>query len=139
MGECRSWMRLRRGLGETTLDVYQAIFVELLAARGSDPHLYTAEVLRDFVLERARQHGISRAKTVVVSVRAFLRFLGATGQCPPGMPHAIPGFASWQLSTVPRFLVAEDVERVIDSCPVDGNGPRDKAVLLLLARLGLRP
>jgi integrase len=54
------------------------------------------------------------------------------------MPHAIPGFASWQLSTVPRFLVAEDVERVIDSCPVDGNGPRDKAVLLLLARLGLR-
>jgi integrase/recombinase XerD len=138
IGEFRSWMRQHRGLTETTLDVYQPIIAELLTALGGAPNLYTAEALRGFALERARQHGISRAKTVVVSVRAFLRFLGATGQCPPGMPHAIPGFASWQLSTVPRFLVAEDVERVIDSCPVDGNGPRDKAVLLLLARLGLR-
>ncbi len=89
IGEFRSWMRLHRGLTETTLDVYQAIFVELLAARGSDPHLYTAEVLRDFVLERARRHGISRAKTVVVAVRALLRFLGATGRCPPGETRAV--------------------------------------------------
>lgn len=138
IGAFRSWMRRHRGLTETSLDVYQAILVELLAACGSDPHLYTAEVLRNFVLERARRHGLARAKTVVVAVRALLRFLGATGQCPPGMQHAIPGFASWQLTTVPRFLVAEDVERVIASCPADANGLRDEAVLLLLARLGLR-
>jgi site-specific recombinase XerD len=138
IGEFRSWMRQHRGLTETTLDVYQPIIAELLTGLGSDPHLYTAEVLRDFALERARRHGIWRAKTVIVSVRAFLRFLGATGQCPPGMQYAIPGFASWQLSPVPRFLAAEDVERLIASCPADGNGPRDKAVLLLLARLGLR-
>ena len=131
-------MRQHRGLTETTLDVYQPIITELLTALGGDPRLYTAEALRGFALERARRHGLWRAKTVVVAVRAFLRFLGATGQCPPGMQYAIPGFASWQLSTVPRFLAADDVERVIASCPVDGNGPRDKAVLLLLARLGLR-
>ena len=138
IGEFRSWMRQHRGLTETTLDVYQPIIAELLTALGGNPKFYTAEALRGFALERARRHGNSRAKTVVVSIRAFLRFLGATGKCPPGMSHAIPGFASWQLSTVPRFLVAEDVERVIASCPVDGNGPRDKAALLLLARLGLR-
>jgi len=138
IGEFRSWMRQHRGLTETTLDVYQLIIAELLTALGSDPHVYTAEILRGFALERARRHGIWRAKTVIVSVRAFLRFLEATGQCPPGQQHAIPGFASWQLSTVPRFLAAEDVERVIVSCPADGNGPRDRAVLLLLAWLGLR-
>ncbi len=138
IGEFRSWMRQHRGLTETTLDVYQSILAELLDARGSDPRVHTAEVLREFVLERARRHRISRAKTVVVAVRAWLRFLGATGQSPPGMQHAIPGFASWQLSTVPRFLVAEDVERVIASCPADAGGLRDTAVLLLLARLGLR-
>jgi site-specific recombinase XerD len=138
IGEFRSWMRQHRGLTETTLDVYQAIIVELLAAHGSDPHRYTAEVLRGFALERARRHGIWRAKTVIVSVRAYLRFLGATGQCPAAMQYAIPGFASWQLSTVPRFLTPDDVERVIASCPADGSGPRDKAALLLLARLGLR-
>jgi site-specific recombinase XerD len=54
------------------------------------------------------------------------------------MEHAIPGFASWQLSSVPRFLVAEDVERVISSCANYVFGLRDRAVLLLLARLGLR-
>jgi len=86
----------------------------------------------------ARRHGLWRAKTVVVAVRALLRFLGATGQCPAGMQHAIPGFASWQLATVPRFLVAQDVERLIASCPADAAGLRGKAVLLLLARLGLR-
>ena len=138
LGAFRSWMRQHRGLTETTLDVYQAILAELLAACGSDPHAYTAESLRGFVLERARRHGLWRAKTVVVAVRALLRFLGAMGQCPAGMQHAIPGFASWQLETVPRFLVAEDVERLIASCPVEAAGLRDKAVLLLLARLGLR-
>lgn len=138
LGAFHLWMRQHRGLTETTLDVYQAILAELLAACGSDPHAYTAESLRGFVLERARRHGLARAKTVVVAVRALLRFLGATGQCPAGMQHAIPGFASWQLATVPRFLVAEDVERLIASCPADAAGPRDKAVLLLLARLGLR-
>ena len=68
----------------------------------------------------------------------MLRFLGAAGQCPAGVQHAIPGFASWQLATVPRFLVADDVERLIASCPADAAGLRDKAVLLLLGRLGLR-
>jgi site-specific recombinase XerD len=131
-------MRQHRGLTEATLDVYQPIIAELLTALGGDSRRYTAEALRGFALDRARQHGISRAKTVVVSVRSFLRFLGATGQCSTGMQHAILGFASWQVSTVPRFLAAEDVELVIASCAADGNGPRDKAVLLLLARLGLR-
>jgi integrase/recombinase XerD len=136
--EFRSWMRQHRGLTETTLDVYQPIIAELLTALGGEPRLCTAEALRGFALERARRHGLWRAKTVVVAVRAFLRFLGATQQGTPGMQYAIPGFASWQLSTVPRFLAADDVERVIASCPADGNGLRDKAVLLLLARLGLR-
>jgi site-specific recombinase XerD len=54
------------------------------------------------------------------------------------MEHAIPCFANWQLSSVPRFLVAEDVERIIQSCGDDSFGLRDKPVLLLLARLGLR-
>ena len=138
LGEFRSWMRTHRGLTETTLDVYQGILVGLLDTLGDDALAYSAETLRTFVLDRARPHGIQRAKSVVVAVRSFVRFLGVTGQCPPGMEHAIPGFASWQLSSVPRFLAAEDVERVIDSCTGYVFELRDRAVLLLLARLALR-
>jgi site-specific recombinase XerD len=138
LGEFRSWMRKHRGLTETTLDVYQGILVGLLNALSDDARAYSAEALRAFVLDRARLHGIHRAKSIVVAVRSFLRFLGVAGRCPPGLEHAIPGFASWQLSSIPRFLVPEDVERVIGSCTDDAFGLRNRAVLLLLARLGLR-
>lgn len=131
-------MRNHRGLTDTTLDVYQGIIVGLLDALGSDARVYSAEALRAFVLGRASPHGIHRAKSIVNAVRSFLRFLGLTGQCPPDMQYAIPSFASWQLSSIPRFLVSEDVERVIGSCTGYINELRDRAVLLLLARLGLR-
>jgi site-specific recombinase XerD len=138
LGEFRSWMISHRGLTETTLDVYQGIVLGILDALGDDTRAYSADALRTFVLNRARPHGIERAKSVVVAVRSFLRFLGATGRCLPGMEHAIPGFASWQMSSVPRFLAVEDIERVIDSCTGHAFELRDRAVLLLLARLALR-
>ena len=138
LAEFRSWMRAHRGLTTTTLDAYQGILVGFLDAVGDDALAYSAEALRAFVLDRARPHGIERAKSIVVALRSFIRFLGVTGRCPAGMEHAIPGFASWRLSSVPRFLPTDDVERVIDSCAGYVFELRDRAVLLLLARLGLR-
>lgn len=138
LSEFRVWMRRNRGLTETTLDVYQYTLVALLEALGPETQTYSAEALRAFVLDRARPHGIERAKSIVVAVRSFLRFLAVTGRCLPGLEHAIPSFTSWQLSSIPRFLSAEDVERVISSCTNYRFGLRDQAVLLLLSRLGLR-
>lgn len=138
LGEFHSWMRAHRGLTETTLDVYQGILAGFLEALGDDARAYSAEALRTFVLNRARPHGIERAKSIVVAVRSFMRFLGVTGRCPSGMEDAIPGFASWQLSSVPRFLAVDDVQRVIDSCTGHIFERRDRAVILLLARLALR-
>jgi len=123
LGAFRSWMRQHRGLTESTLDVYQGILVGLCETLGDDPGRYTAEALRAFVLDRARPHRIWRAKSIVVAVRALLRFLGATGQTPSGMEHAIPAFASWRFSSMPRFLVPADVERVIGSCAGHAKGP----------------
>src|SRR2546427_482462 len=69
----------------------------------------------------------------------FLRFLIATGQCAPGLEHALPTIAHWRLASLPKYLPTETVEHVLASCdratPI---GTRDRAVLLLLARLGLR-
>jgi integrase/recombinase XerD len=80
LAEFRSWMCRHRGLTESTLDVYQGVLVGLLEALGEDARAYSAEALRGFVLDRARPHGIYRAKSIVVAVRSFLRFLGATGE-----------------------------------------------------------
>ena len=72
-------------------------------------------------------------------MRAFLRFLVATGQCSESLLQAVPQFAHYQLASTPRFLEPEELERVIGACS-DKNavGARDRAVILLLARLGLR-
>ena len=69
----------------------------------------------------------------------FFRFLVSEGRCDSRLAGAIPVVAHWRLSSLPRYLPAEDVERVIASCnPTSPVGKRDRAIMLLLARLGLR-
>jgi site-specific recombinase XerD len=130
-------MESQRGVTDSTLDTYQTTLVDLLKILGDDPKAFTAQAVRAFVLERAKPHSRGRAKTIATSTRAFLRYLVATGQCPAGRDYAVPRFANWQLASVPRFLVAEDIERVIAACEGESR-LRDRAIVLLLARLGLR-
>jgi site-specific recombinase XerD len=69
----------------------------------------------------------------------FVRFLIANGHCAVGVDAAIPRLAHWRLAALPRSLQPDDVERIIASCdPASPVGRRDRAILLLLARLGLR-
>jgi site-specific recombinase XerD len=69
----------------------------------------------------------------------FLRFLVAEGRCRAGLLGAIPLVPHWRLAALPRYLPPEDVERIVACCdPSSPLGKRDRAVLLLLARLGLR-
>ncbi|WP_271623407.1 tyrosine-type recombinase/integrase [Bradyrhizobium sp. CCBAU 11430] len=111
--------------------------VDLLKAVGDDSKAFADHAVRAFVLERAKPHSRGRAKTIATSTRAFLRFLVATGQCPAGRDYAVPRFANWQLASVPRFLAANDIERTIAAC--EGKSRlRDRTIVLLLARLGLR-
>ena len=72
-------------------------------------------------------------------MRLYLRFLTSVGECRPGLVGAVPTPPSWRLSTLPRYLPSSDIERAIASCDTTSAvGVRDRAVLLLLARLGLR-
>lgn len=133
----RRWMKEQRGIKDSTLDTYQPVLIDLLALLGTAREAYTAAAIRDFVLERAKPHGRGRAQGVTVATRAYLRYLVAIGQCPVGREHAVPRFASWQLATTPRFLAQADIERLLAEC--DGERRlRDRAILLLLVRLGLR-
>jgi integrase/recombinase XerD len=137
--EFHHWMQTHRGTTAATLHNYRLPLRDFLATLGAQPAQYTARALRAFILERAQRYGIGRAKTVVTAVRMFLRFLIAVGYCPPGLEHAIPTIARWRRASLPTYLSAEAVERVIASCDLTTPmGVRDRAVLLLLARLGLR-
>ena len=135
----RQWMRQQRGTGALTLYNYSLPIRELLISIGEDPGKFSAQSLREFVLERSQRLGWSPAKKCTTALRMFLRFLIAEGKCAADLDAAIPVLAHWRLSSLPQYLQPEEVERVIASCdPNSAVGRRDRAILLLLARLGLR-
>jgi site-specific recombinase XerD len=135
----RQWMRQERGTGDSTLYQYSLRIQALLAHLGDDPRRFDAQNLRQFVLETHRHEGWGVAKKCTTALRMFLRFLVAEGQCATGLDEAIPVLARWRCSSLPRYLLPEDVERVIALCnPSTPAGRRNRAILLLLARMGLR-
>jgi integrase-like protein len=133
------WMRQQRGTCDLTLYNYGIDLRDLLKKLGEDPSRFNASGLRTFVLERSQRCGWAAAKRCTTAIRMFLRFLIADGKCSVGLDASIPAIAHWRLSSLPRYLQSEEVERVIASCnPATQVGRRDRAIVLLLARLGVR-
>ena len=79
-------------------------------------------------------------KTVRTALRSFFRFLRVEGLCDERLEAAIPAVAHWRLSTLPRCLSDEQLAQVLasfDLCVAFGY--RDRAIVLCLSSLGLRP
>jgi site-specific recombinase XerD len=133
-----AWMREQRGTVDGTLYNYGLPIRDLIRRIKEDPSKLDARCLRRFVLEQSKggRHMAQRCRT---ALRMFLRFLIAQGRCRANLLGAIPVVAHWRLASLPRYLPPEDVERIIAACdPSSAIGKRDLAILLLLARLGLR-
>ena len=137
--EYGAWMRAKRGLSTTTISRGVFMATALLANVNGDPMLLDATSVRGFVLDRVREHAPASAGLVTSTVRCFLRYLAVEGHCSANLCDAVPKVPTWQLAKLPRYLPDDDVERIIAAC--DRPNPvamRDRAMLLLLARLGLR-
>jgi site-specific recombinase XerD len=133
------WMRAQRGTQEKTLRGYGIVIEDVLNSLGTDPRVYRAESIRTFILSRTKGGSRANAKEITSVTRTFLRYLIAEGKCRTGLDDAVPTLAMWRLSALPRYLPAADVERVIAACDREtAVGLRDRAAILLLARLGLR-
>lgn len=133
------WMLRHRGVTPNTAHLYQAVLRPFLAALGEEPATYTTESIRAFVIEQLGGAGRGRTRSTVKAIRGLLRYLVAQGRVPAGFEHCVPTVPQWRLASLPRYLEAPDVDRVVNSCDLTtGHGLRDHAVLLLLARLGLR-
>lgn len=133
------WFRTHRGVKEPTLRHYARGATDLVRALGEDVGRWNAEAVRNFLLERASGSGVSTTQALITSLRAFIRFLSFSGECRDDLAIAIPTVAHWRLARLPRSLSAEEVDRLIAAS--NGTTPgrlRDRAILLMLARLGLR-
>lgn len=134
-----NWMRRHRGVTDATLGAYRSTTIELVQVLGEEPRHYTAATLRRFLLTRAARHGRSYAINTLSATRMFLRYLAVHGRCSPRLVDAVPAMTGWRKTALPKYLAAADVDRIVEACDATTLvGLRDRAIVLLLARLGLR-
>ena len=133
------WMHRQRGASDATLSIYRFELRAFIKELGEDPREYDARNLRLFVLDKTRRSGWASIRKSICAIRMFLRFLISQGECPASLYESVPSFAHWRLSALPRYLQPDQVEKIIATADPKGPlGSRNRAILLLLARLGLR-
>jgi site-specific recombinase XerD len=136
--------RRTRGLRDQTLHGYAGVVRGLMRqALGQDPidvrRLGPPDVIR-FVCTAAGRFSPRSMKAVGTALRSFFRFLRAEGVGDERLEAAIPAVAHWRLGSLPRCLSDQQLARVLAAS--GGSTPclrRDRAILVCLATLGLRP
>jgi site-specific recombinase XerD len=137
------YLREVRGLASATIVNYVPFIGSFLKDRFGDgpvalSHLCSHDVVR-FVQRQAPRLHPKRAKLLTSALRSFLQYARYLGKTKLDLAAAVPAVANWSMSSIPRAIAADQVRQLLAS--VDRRTPvgcRDYAILLLLARLGLR-
>lgn len=133
-----------RGLAAQSITYYRRAAHLFLSTQISSPTstgiaALTAANVSAFLLERARSHPGAGLANIVTGLRAFLRFLHFRGHVPVPIAAAALGPPGWRRDSLPKGLEPAELATLLASIqrstPV---GRRDYAILLLLARFGLR-
>jgi site-specific recombinase XerD len=137
------YLRMERGLTTATVVNYRPVAHRFLVHQFDDGPLHLKELkasdISAYVLAHAHAQSAKRAQLMVTALRSFFRFLLRDAKIPVDLAACVPTVADWRLSSVPKFLAEEEIQRLLDACDRStSTGRRDYALLLLLARLGLR-
>ncbi len=142
-GDFAGYLGRERGLVRVTIIHHRPVvrlFLQETGARTIDDFakLDQAGVI-GFVERHARDHSPATAKSMCWSLRAFLRYLRWEGWISLDLAGSVPTVRRWRQASLPTYMSAEQVQRVLDGCDRrSAIGRRDFAILMLLARLGLR-
>jgi integrase/recombinase XerD len=99
----------------------------------------TGDIVTEFVRRQAAKLRPSACGQPVTAIRSLIRFLASKGAVPAGLQGAVPPVRTWRHSSIPRTISAHEVERVLAACDAESKyGLRERAIVLLLARLGIR-
>jgi integrase/recombinase XerD len=144
VGEYRAWLVCERGLAPVTVRANERFARRFLAGRVSagDPSGVlgiTADEVNAFLVRECARLSSESAGCCTYRLRSLLRYLAVRGVADPGLAQAVPRVARWRDATIPQFPTRPEMGGLLASCDrQDATGARDYAVLLLLARLGLR-
>jgi site-specific recombinase XerD len=141
--EYRRFLAKERGLKPLTIGNYARHITGFLSERFGPGRLRLSQLaVRDvtaFVQRQAHGHGRGHALSVVTGLRSFLRFARYRGYIETDLGSALPRVANWKLAGLPKYLPQGAAQQVLAHCDqTTATGRRNHAILLLLARLGLR-
>jgi site-specific recombinase XerD len=132
-----------RGLALKTtirhLPVIRRFLREVCPAGASELGKISQEDVTRYIERHARDWSPASGKAMCWSLRAFLRYLHHRGLSRRALAGCVPSIRRWKLASLPTYLSAAQVQKVIDGCDRTMTlGRRDYAILMMLARLGLR-
>jgi integrase/recombinase XerD len=141
----RSYLHEDRGLASTTIESYagyvRRFLAEMCGAEDLKLGSMCASQITDYVRRNAPQdRTFASAKDTVTALRSFFRFARYRDYIQTDLAAAVPSVAGWSMASIPRAMPAECVRRLLDESKTwrTPAGLRNRAILLLLARLGLR-
>lgn len=145
LDEYRRWMVQERGLAPTTILRYENTARRFLQQQAVidgvlQPAHLTGVDVNAFLLREFGRVSAGSAKGRVAELRSVLRFLYLQGLTPLQLGTAVPPVGGWRLAALPPpTMSVADVQKLLDSCDRDTVvGARDFAIIMLVARLGLR-
>ena len=132
-----------RGLARGTIWYYRSTarrFLQpLVVADDAGLSQVSVSTVRSFVLAESACRSVGSVKNTVTALRALLRFLHVRDYLDGSLADAVPAVAGWRHRPLPGIPGSDEIDALLGSC--DGRiatGLRDRAILLLLTRLGLR-
>jgi site-specific recombinase XerD len=141
--EFEHYLRNERSLSEKTIVYYVPFVHRFLTDRFGDgpvtlSRLTAADVVR-FVQRQALHLHVKRAKLLTTALRSFLRYARYRGNIAPDLASAVPTVANWSMTAITRAIPEDAARQLLASINQRTSiGRRNYAILLLLARLGLR-
>lgn len=138
-----AYLQDQRGLAPVTIVDYGMYVRRFLTARFGRGRvrlnsLRAHDIMR-YVQRQAAHMSLEQARHLNTALRSFLRYTSYCGAIVPSLSSAVPSVAHWSLSSIPRAMPLSDLQKLLQQCDRHtGMGRRDYAILLLLARLGLR-
>ena len=141
--EFGAYLRTERGLAPKSIVRHLPIirrFLHEVCPSGDDDlgKISQHEVIR-YIERHAQDWSPGTGKAMCWSLRAFLRYLHHQGLNPRALGDCVPSMRRWKFASLPTFLPAAQVRRALDCCDrATPMGRRDYAILMMLAKLGLR-
>ncbi|MGY2488420.1 tyrosine-type recombinase/integrase [Cupriavidus sp. CP313] len=134
-----------RGLAMTTIENYVGYVRRFLADVSGKNDLQLASVNPAQVAEYLRRHApkartFMSAKHIGTALRSFFRFARSRGYVHGDLAATVPSVAGWSMASIPRAMPADGVQALLGASKTwrEPAGLRNRAILLLLARLGFR-